>query len=217
MKHFLLFYDAAPDYLERRAALRDAHLEKAWASHGRGELQLGGALADPIDGAVLLFRGETRAVAESFARADPYVVGGLVTRWRVREWTTVAGAGAANPVQPGPPATTATAPATPPAIHRTWRARANRADAAHYLAHFRDEVAPALRATPGYLGAEVVDRDTDGEVEITVTTRWRSLEDIARFAGADPDAAVVQPAARALLRTFDARVTHQVARYRDDR
>jgi uncharacterized protein YciI len=100
MKHFLLFYDTAADYVERRAALRDAHLEKAWASHHRGELQLAGALADPVDGAVLLFRAETAAVVEDFARTDPYVVQGLVVGWRVREWTTVAGDGAATPVRP---------------------------------------------------------------------------------------------------------------------
>ena len=61
----------------------------------RGELLLGGALANPLDGAVLLFRGESAAVAEAFAAADPYVTHGLVTRWRVREWSTVVGGGAA--------------------------------------------------------------------------------------------------------------------------
>jgi uncharacterized protein YciI len=100
MKHFLLFYDVVDDYVERRAALRDAHLHKAWASHDRGELVLGGALADPPDGAVLLFRGTSRQVAEDFARADPYVTSGLVSRWRVSEWITVAGELAVNPVRP---------------------------------------------------------------------------------------------------------------------
>jgi len=57
----------------------------------RGELVLGGALANPIDGAVLLFRGASPAVAEAFAAADPYVLNGLVLQWRVREWTTVVG------------------------------------------------------------------------------------------------------------------------------
>lgn len=98
--HFLLFYDVVDDYLERRGEFRDAHLEKAWASHARGELVLGGALADPVDGALLLFSGESPSVAEEFARADPYVVNGLVTRWRVRPWTTVAGETAAMPVRP---------------------------------------------------------------------------------------------------------------------
>jgi len=100
MKHFLLFYDAAPDYLERRGEFRGVHLEKAWAAHERGELVMAGALADPVDGAVLLFRGETPAAAEAFARTDPYVVNGLIRSWRVREWTTVVGEGAASPVRP---------------------------------------------------------------------------------------------------------------------
>lgn len=99
MKHYLLFYDVGEDYLERRGAFRAAHLEKAWRAHERGDLVLAGALANPVDGAVLLFKGESPQVAEAFARADPYVTGGVVVRWRVREWTTVAGEGAAAPVR----------------------------------------------------------------------------------------------------------------------
>jgi uncharacterized protein YciI len=100
MMHYLLFYEVGKDYLERRAALRAAHLANAWAAAERGELLLGGALANPVDGAVLLFTGDSAAVAESFARADPYVTEGLVRKWRVREWTTVAGPIAASPVRP---------------------------------------------------------------------------------------------------------------------
>lgn len=96
--HYLLFYEVTPDYPERRLAFRAAHLAHARAAVERGELVLGGAYAQPVDGAVLLFRGESPAVAEGFARADPYVVNGLVTRWRVREWTTVVGRDAAMPV-----------------------------------------------------------------------------------------------------------------------
>lgn len=108
MKHFLLFYETAPDYLEKRALHRAAHLEKAWASAARGELVLGGALRDPgaaspaggVGGALLLFRTGDKAVVEAFARTDPYVLAGLVTSWRVREWLTVAGEEAASPVRP---------------------------------------------------------------------------------------------------------------------
>ena len=89
--HYLLFYDVAPDYLERRAAFRADHLALARQAHARAELVLAGALADPADGAVLLFRGSSPAVAASFAEADPYVRNGLVQSWRVREWTTVVG------------------------------------------------------------------------------------------------------------------------------
>jgi uncharacterized protein YciI len=89
--HYLLLYDYVPDVLERRPPLRAEHLALARAAVARGELVLGGALADPVDGAVLLFRGDSPAVAEAFAAADPYVRHRLVTRWRVREWTTVVG------------------------------------------------------------------------------------------------------------------------------
>ncbi len=89
--HFLLFYDLVDDYLERRAPLRSAHFAHARAAEARGELVLGGALANPADAAVLLFRGDSPSAAEAFAASDPYVVNGLVKQWRVREWTTVIG------------------------------------------------------------------------------------------------------------------------------
>ena len=84
-------YDLVDDYVERRAPLRAAHLAHARQAVARGELVLGGALANPPDLAVLLFKGDSPTIAESFAAADPYVVHGLVKRWRVREWSTVIG------------------------------------------------------------------------------------------------------------------------------
>ena len=96
--HYLLIYEVVPDYVERRAPLRAAHLTLARAAIARGELVLGGALANPADGAVLLFRGDSPAAAQAFAAADPYVLNGLVTSWRVREWTTVVGALAESPL-----------------------------------------------------------------------------------------------------------------------
>jgi len=92
MKYFVLTYTVIDDYIERRREHRAAHLELARAAAERGELRLGGALADPPDAAVLVFRGPDRSVAESFARADPYVEHGLVSSWSVREWTVVIGA-----------------------------------------------------------------------------------------------------------------------------
>jgi uncharacterized protein len=97
--HYILFYEVADDYLTRRAMFRDAHLAKAWAAVERGELVLGGALADPADRAVLLFQGDSPKVAEEFAKSDPYVLNGLVKQWSVREWTTVVGNHAAIPVR----------------------------------------------------------------------------------------------------------------------
>jgi uncharacterized protein YciI len=87
---WLLLYDLVDDYVERRQPLRAEHLSGAGAAHEAGDLVLAGALADPPDGAVLVFR--SREAAEAFAGADPYVREGLVTSWKVRPWTVVIGA-----------------------------------------------------------------------------------------------------------------------------
>ena len=92
--HYILFYDVVEDYVQRRAKFREAHLKYALKAHERGELILGGALADPVDGAVLVFRGPSPEPAEAFAKADPYVINGLVKSWKVRKWVTVIGDGA---------------------------------------------------------------------------------------------------------------------------
>jgi uncharacterized protein len=89
--HTILFYDVVDDYVEQRAPFRALHLELARQAHARGELVLAGALAEPADGAVLVFRGESPDAAVTFAKADPYVKNGLVTSWRVRKWATVVG------------------------------------------------------------------------------------------------------------------------------
>ena len=98
--HFMLIYELQPDYLERRGEFRDAHLSMAWKAHDRGEFLLGGVLQEPTDTAILIFKSDSKALAEEFARTDPYVTNGLVKKWTVREWTTVAGALATNPIRP---------------------------------------------------------------------------------------------------------------------
>lgn len=104
MRHYLLFYSFIEGYLERRPAFRDAHLRHAWEAQARGDLVLAGAVADPVDTGLLLFEAASPAVVEAFARADPYVVNGLVGSWRVREWITVVGSSAASPLRPPPAA-----------------------------------------------------------------------------------------------------------------
>ena len=90
-RYYLLLYDVVEQYVERRAQFRDEHLALAREFHNRGELLLGGALAEPVDGAVLLFRVDSPEVVETFVAADPYVKNGLVIQWRIREWTVVVG------------------------------------------------------------------------------------------------------------------------------
>ncbi|HVB12056.1 MAG TPA: YciI-like protein [Nitrososphaerales archaeon] len=91
--HYILFYDVVDDYITKRATFREAHLKLAREAFDRGELVLGGAFAEPVDGGALVFRGPTPVFAENFAKNDPYVKNGLVTSWRVRKWMTVIGDG----------------------------------------------------------------------------------------------------------------------------
>jgi uncharacterized protein len=201
VKHFLLIYDIAPDYLTRRAEFREAHLERAWAAAGRGELLLGGAVGSPPESALLLFRAPSKERVEAFAKVDPYVVNRLVTRWRVSEWTTVAGDRAATPVHPASSTSTA-------AVVRTWRGRTRPDNADAYLRHVETTVLPALRSLEGFLGATVLRRPKGDDVEFLVMTRWTSLAAIDAFAGADREAAVVDDAAKAVLSAFETRAEH---------
>ena len=89
---YVLFYDYIADIGERRPAFRDAHLAALGEHVERGEVVLGGAWADPLDGAAIVFKTADRGVVERFVGSDPYVTNGLVSSWRIREWTVVVGA-----------------------------------------------------------------------------------------------------------------------------
>jgi len=213
--HYLLFYEVGENYVSRRAEFRDEHLARAWKASARGELVLGGALSDPVDGAVLLFKGDTSEVAEKFARADPYVTNGLVKRWYVREWTTVAGKDAARPIRlkgideakaaQGAVETREEGKGT---ILRLWKGRTTRKKAGEYVQYATTKVFPALEQIEGHRGAYLLRRVLNGATEFVVLTLWQSMEAVRRFAGANPEKAVVEPGARAILTSFDDSVTH---------
>lgn len=97
MNYYVLLYDVVDNFVERRAPFRAGHLALAREAHRRGELLLAGALSDPADRAVIVFRVADRSIVEQFARHDPYVVNGLVARWEVRPWNVVIGDDAAIP------------------------------------------------------------------------------------------------------------------------
>jgi len=102
------------------------------------------------------------------------------------------------------------APAGSPSasVVRSWSARATPAGADAYVAHFRSAVLPALQGLRGHRGAMVLRRTEDGLIRITVLTLWTSMAAVAEFAGTDPEAAVVEAAARDVLADFDTRVEH---------
>jgi uncharacterized protein YciI len=84
-----LIYELAPDYLDRRATLREDHLALIRAAHGRGELAQAGAFADPYDRALLVWSTDDESVVTGFVAVDPYITNGLVTSWSIRQWSTV--------------------------------------------------------------------------------------------------------------------------------
>jgi uncharacterized protein YciI len=91
MSYYALIYEVVDDFVARRAAFREEHLRLAREAHARGELVLGGALGDPADRALIIFRAPNASTAEAFARRDPYVTSGLVLRWEVQPWAVVIG------------------------------------------------------------------------------------------------------------------------------
>jgi uncharacterized protein len=213
--HYILFYEVSEDYVSRRTQFREAHLEKAWKASERGELVLGGAFANPVDGAVLLFKGDSPEVAEKFARNDPYVTNGAVKRWYVREWTTVAGDAAAMPIRPKAVAASRELSDYPKAVKkekgmilRMWTAHATVEKAGEYAQHATRKVFPALRTIEGHRGAYLLRRAVDGAIEFVVLTLWDSMAAVRSFAGVQPEKAVVEPEAKAMLSSFDVNVTH---------
>lgn len=92
--YYILSYKTVDNYIEKRAPYRDQHLAYAMKAYNDGTLIMAGALADPADGAVLIFRGNDPEIASDFAVNDPYVKNGLITEWTVRPWTVVIGADA---------------------------------------------------------------------------------------------------------------------------
>ncbi len=91
MKYFALIYYVVDGFVSRRTPFREEHLRLIGEANRRGELLLAGALGDPADRALLVFRTQDRSIAEDFARNDPYVINGLVMRWEVQPWAVVIG------------------------------------------------------------------------------------------------------------------------------
>lgn len=89
--YYILFYKTVDNYVERRKPFRDEHLKLAMEAYNNGSIVMAGALADPADEAVLIFKGDSPVVAETFAKNDPYVKNGLIKQWTVRPWTVVIG------------------------------------------------------------------------------------------------------------------------------
>ena len=91
MKFYAVFYEVVDDMVNKRVPYREAHLTLLREAHARGEIVMAGAVGDPPDGALLIFRAPSPEIVEQFVRDDPYVKHGLVVSWKVKPWTVVAG------------------------------------------------------------------------------------------------------------------------------
>ena len=92
-------------------------------------------------------------------------------------------------------------------IARVWKGTPLEGRADDYLAHLRHAVVPELARIPGFRGVEMF-KQRDGDGHVVVITRWESMDAIVRFAGADPNVAVVAEPARQVLARWDEQVTH---------
>jgi uncharacterized protein len=89
--YYILTYKTVENYIEKRTPYREEHLKLAQEANQSGELVMAGAFAEPADGAMLVFKGDSPIIAENFAKNDPYVKNGLIKAWQVRPWTVVIG------------------------------------------------------------------------------------------------------------------------------
>src|SRR5262245_16528350 len=93
-------------------------------------------------------------------------------------------------------------------IARIWRCKVLHEKAPHYLKHFQESVFAEVNKLDGFREVRILQQDNASVVELTVISFWDSLEAIKAFAGENIEIAVVAPAAKAILLSFETTVTH---------
>ena len=99
-------------------------------------------------------------------------------------------------------------------ICRIWHGWTTHANADAYEGLLREEVFAGIhgRHIVGFNAIELLRRPLTNEVEFMTMMWFDSLDAVRIFAGEDYEAAVVPPAARAVLSHFDARSAHYEVR-----
>lgn len=95
-------------------------------------------------------------------------------------------------------------------IARIWHGWTTAENADAYEALLQAEIFVHIRerAIPGFRDIELLRRAVPDGVEFVTIMWFDSLDAVREFAGADYEAAVVPPGARALLTRFDGRSAH---------
>lgn len=91
MKTFAVFTHFVENAAEKRAPHREAHLAHLRELHEKGALLMGGALQNPMDSGLLIFRAESAEEIEAALANDSYAKNGIWTKIVVREWSVVVG------------------------------------------------------------------------------------------------------------------------------
>jgi len=93
-------------------------------------------------------------------------------------------------------------------IQRHWRGVAKRGEVKNYIHHLETETFPLISAISGFVKASILRRSTGDGVEFLIVTIWESMEAIRKFAGDDPEAAVVPGVVKGMMLSWEDRVKH---------
>jgi len=83
----VMFYEVAPEGLSKAKANIEAHRARLNEFHSKGVLLMAGPFANPAEGALGIFT--SKKDAEEFIQGDPFVINGVVSKWRLVEWNEV--------------------------------------------------------------------------------------------------------------------------------
>ena len=101
-------------------------------------------------------------------------------------------------------------------ISRIWHGWTTPENADAYERLLREEIFEGIagRRIEGFRGIDLLRRERGEEVEFVTVMWFDSMDDVRTFAGEEHEAAVVPPAARAVLSRFDERSAHYQVRER---
>jgi uncharacterized protein YciI len=88
MTKYVLFYESADDVAEKAPVHFADHQARWQVFRERGSLLLIGPFTD-LSGAMGVFT--SRAAAEEFVVADPFLLHGVIKNWYIREWMEAIG------------------------------------------------------------------------------------------------------------------------------
>ena len=89
MKTYAILLTFVPNALELRKPYREAHLKHFYELRDAGKVVMSGPWADQYDGALVVFRAESRAEVENIIQDDPYYKANLWPEVSIREWDVV--------------------------------------------------------------------------------------------------------------------------------